>query len=389
MIKLRISICCCLMAILLSGCWDTIDIENRGFVIGVAIDEPKEKADHGEAFLLTNQIVVPSQMAGQESAGGGGGRKAFYNLTREGKSVYQTTEEFAGSSSKVPYYEHLMLILLSKEVAEQEQTISKALDSFIRSPHVRRNIKVIITEDSALDMLDFETQDEPLPAMHLHQLLIQSNEQAGFFSSRNLGEIDELLLINRSFALPLLTKQKDYVDYHSVAIYQGDQKKIVGTFNKEEKTGLDFFRDDADAHIFTFDYQGESVSFRVIKQTNRLQLDVKDINHIQAKMNIELEGGVRELYPQIDFNDKKTLKKVEKAASKKVEQMVGKAIEKGQKELNADIFNIWRVLESKHYDTWEKVRDDWEKGENYFSNVSFEVDVEIELNSTGTSNKTD
>jgi len=57
---------------LVAGCWDQVQIEERGFVVGVTIDVPRssetEKKANQEApdkpkgkqrFLMTHQIVIP------------------------------------------------------------------------------------------------------------------------------------------------------------------------------------------------------------------------------------------------------------------------------------------------------------------------------------------
>ena len=52
----------------LAGCWDRIEIEERGFVVGTALDA----AEDGQ-IKLTFQIVVPTQMkgsSGQKNEGG-------------------------------------------------------------------------------------------------------------------------------------------------------------------------------------------------------------------------------------------------------------------------------------------------------------------------------
>src|SRR5699024_12398269 len=85
----------------------------------------------------------------------------------------------------------------------------------------------------------------------------------------------------------------------------------------------------------------------------------------------------------------KELRKVEKSVSKDIEELLFKVTDKAQQELNADIFNIWRQLETKHYDTWKKVKNDWEGGENYFSKADVDIEVNTDIYSTGTTNKTD
>ena len=54
----------------LTGCWDRIEIEERGFVIAVAIDSEKENK-----ILLTQQLINPKSMNGSSNSQGGGRRR--------------------------------------------------------------------------------------------------------------------------------------------------------------------------------------------------------------------------------------------------------------------------------------------------------------------------
>src|SRR5699024_12029357 len=93
----------------------------------------------------------------------------------------------------------------------------------------------------------------------------------------------------------------------------------------------------------------------------------------KRRNKLSLEVVINESNSKEKFLNPKELRKVEKSVSKDIEELLFKVTDKAQQELNADIFNIWRQLETKHYDTWKKVKNDWESGENYFSKADFDI----------------
>src|SRR5699024_6071807 len=103
----------------------------------------------------------------------------------------------------------------------------------------------------------------------------------------------------------------------------------------------------------------------------KLSIDTTNIDKLKIKNKLSLEGVINESYSKENFLNTKELRKVEKSVSKDIEELLFKVTDKAQQELNADIFNIWRQLETKHYDTLKKVKNDWESGENYFSKADF------------------
>ncbi len=58
-----------LVVIPLAGCWDRVEIEDRGFVVGAALDLPDEGTEENK-IKLTNQFVVPSGLGAPSQASG-------------------------------------------------------------------------------------------------------------------------------------------------------------------------------------------------------------------------------------------------------------------------------------------------------------------------------
>lgn len=63
-------------------------------------------------------------------------------------------------------------------------------------------------------------------------------------------------------------------------------------------------------------------------------------------------------------------------------------IEKLQKEYKVDVIRLGEHLKQDHYQVWESVKDDWDKGENYFSNSVIDLKVNFTLREIGSSVET-
>ena len=149
--------------LLLAGCWDHIDIEQRGYVLGVAIDayppmpgkdekaaseetppEEEEKIEMMEthtgkpSYAMTIQMPIlrknpqPAEGGGSSSEGGG----LTWEITQVGNSFMAMNRELLARTSLSLYYEHLQVIIISDQVARKG--ISDVLDFFTRDPEMRR-----------------------------------------------------------------------------------------------------------------------------------------------------------------------------------------------------------------------------------------------------------
>lgn len=383
--KTIVTICC--VGLLLTGCWDTVKIEDRGFIVGTAIDLDEKIDQQKVSFLVTNQFVIPSGI-GSSSGGDTGNTKAYLNLTANGRDIYRINESMSSKMSKIPYFEHLKVIIVSEEIARISEKFPELLDTFIRDVHMRRNIKVIIAkENNGKAILDFPAPEEKIPAIHLNKLLEHSHKHLGYLEAVSIGDIEEAHLNNTSYVLPLLEVGKS-LSYNSGVVINGPQKKVVGNLTPREMQGIEMSTQKPIEQVISFNYKENEMAFEAIRIENSISINTKDINNIKVKVNVNTVGSLKESYGKLDLLNQKTLKDIEKHATKHIKESIEQVIEKAQNELNTDILKVWEQLEKKHYDTWKKIKDDWEQGENYFANAHFDVEVNADIYTIGTSTQT-
>lgn len=375
------------MLIVLTGCWDTINLEERGFIIGTGIDLVDKNRDNEQepTFAVTSQMVNPLGVGGTEK---GGTEPSFLNITSIGSSIYLMNADFAAKSSKVPYYEHMELILVSEDVARTEKLFSHLLDTYIRNFKMRRSIKVVITNDRPKEILDFSTSEMRLPSRMIEEMIETGGKYSGFLKPAVLGDIEEYHLTENSYLLPLL-ELEEQLQIKKGAIFHGQKNKMVGIFEKEELQGLALMESNTAGNIIDFVYKDEMFAFEILGIKNKLKVDAANKDDIKAKITIKLKGAIKESFTKEDFDDPKEIKSVQNAVSQKVKDLVKGAIDKSQKEFNADILHVWKKMESRHYNIWKEIKKDWEQGENYFSNVDFDIKVDTDIYSIGSTNKTD
>ncbi|QGS68089.1 hypothetical protein CV093_03905 [Oceanobacillus sp. 143] len=81
-----------IIPIFLTGCWGRVEIENRGFVIGTAIDLEGKQGNEKYELLMTNQLINPAA-ASTPSNGGGGGQKGFINISAKSESLFTASRK--------------------------------------------------------------------------------------------------------------------------------------------------------------------------------------------------------------------------------------------------------------------------------------------------------
>src|SRR5690625_2500919 len=180
--------------LLLTGCWDTINIEDRGFIVGSAIDLAEDDPDD-PIYSITNQFVLPQSFI--NPAEQASDQKAFDNITGKGRSVSRVNEEMSANSSKTPYFEHIKMLIISEELAKQDGTFIYLLDHYLRDVIIRCVTNLIVSKGHAKEVLGFQQPESDLPLINLMQILDISYDISAFFQPLVLGEVQERFINNR------------------------------------------------------------------------------------------------------------------------------------------------------------------------------------------------
>ncbi|PAV27821.1 hypothetical protein CIL05_19935 [Virgibacillus profundi] len=370
---------CFLAVILLTGCWDVTNIEDRGFIMGIAIDLAEEGKTNGNYHLtMTNQFAVPPGLSAPGGGSGGGG-KAFVNLSASGESIYAIGQEMANKINKLPFFEHLKVVIVSEEVAAIPQLFANVMDVFIRNRDARRGIKVIIAKEKAKDILNIQPENEKLPARYINQILENSIIKTGELRPVRVGEVHEHLLAKSSFVLPEVTSGDSELNFVGGSVYKGDSNMLIGSLKPSEMLGLHLITGEKLGGTIEFNFKDHLTTYSIREATSRVKVNAKDPENIDIAVTINMEGEIQETFGTFILKEPGVITALEKEISAKVKKIADEMIKKGQKELEADIFGFADNLKKFHYHTWEKIKKDWDHGENYFakSNVSVTVDAQV------------
>jgi spore germination protein len=371
-----------------TGCWDRVEIEERGFVVAVAFDLPEEKEPGGkQQIVLTQQLVVPGVLAGGGSNLGGGGTEgdAYLNITSEGKSVFGIIRETAARTSRSPYYEHNALIIISEEVARSDQ-FAEILDHFMRYPEMRGGTKVMISKGRAQSILEVEPKNERLPAMYIDSISINNFKNARMLPVSRLGDVHEHLLKEQSYTIQRIIGEDQEVEISGNTVFQGHNNKLLGFLGKEDTMGLNFLTEEVKGGIVEVGMEKEKIiNYEIKKAKRKIEANVDDIDNMTFTFTIETEGNLAEAYAiGLDYEDSKMASRIEQNVAQEIERKANNTAKELQQKLKADVMGLGTYLNNRHFDLWQQIKGDWDRGKNYFSRCKIEVKTNVIVRQPGT-----
>lgn len=392
-----------LLSALVTGCWDQVQIEERGFVLGVAIDVPRTnetekratkespgKPKVKERFLVTHQLVIPGGLIAGSQGGDGQNtaNEAFLNLTSEGDSLFEVSRELATRTSRVPFYQHLKIIVISEDVARSENGFANAMDFLLRDPDSRRGSKVLISKGPAKSIIEVTPKTEKLPALYINQIGEHIDRNARMLHQVRVGDVHEELLSPFGFVLPRVRAEKTEIKMAGSAVFS-NRNQMVGFLGEEETEGLNFLTGNISGGLLKAKVKNDLVVMNIQGTKHTIKQDLRDKQRFVFTIHIECEGILAEAYSLMDFLSKEETKKLERAFAKEIERMCQDTLQKVHKEMKVDVIKLGSHIRQKNYPLWKKIQHDWEDGQRLYEKSEIRVKAKVYLRNIGSINRSE
>ncbi|MDF2658905.1 MAG: germination protein Ger(x)C family [Paenibacillus sp.] len=363
--------------LMMQGCWDRVEIEQRGFVVGTALDDAK---DHKVA--LTFQFAIPSAMKGKGTDAKEGGGKPFINITSEANSVFKAARIMSNEFSRPPYLEHNRVIIISEKLARKGH-LGEVIDLFTRDPETRRAAKVMIAEGEARQLLESNPLIETLPVQYIDMTAQNPEKSESITPPTNIGQVHAFLLQNTSFALPKVRSLDNKVVTSGAAIFDGHTHLLKGFLNEDEATGRNILTGTLKAGALELIVKDQVVVFEVKQMRRTIKASVADPRRPAFDVHVTVEGNISESHLGQSLIDPDIMAETEKKAEQKLIDLTTDVTRKVQKVYKTDIFGLSEHLYQEHYQVWRALKENWEQGEQIFSKCPIRVHAKVKLHVVG------
>ncbi|MGE8080276.1 Ger(x)C family spore germination protein [Peribacillus loiseleuriae] len=377
-IFLLITVCGSLL--LLSGCWDRVEVNSLAIVTAAAIDK---KGDN--QIELSIQVFIPKTFSsgGGQEGGSSGGELVTEVASSKGKNVAEALSKLQSYMPRKIFWGQCKVFIFGEEVAKDG--IQDHLDFLLRHPQTRERAYAYVGEGKAKRILETDSGMERYSA----EILLEVSD-LGIAMRTTLKDLNEILIgPSHAAALPYVkistaVKKKRKESYHfprifGTAVFQKDQ--MVGKITERETRGILWLRNEVKNYTVTV----HSKELKGDVSLNPVSTDIELIPRMDGgkwKMNVNIhtEGNVVQNGTNIDFTDPKSVKKVEKVYQEAIKKRIELALQLIQHDLKTDIVDFAKEFERKYPQQWKQVENRWEE---VFPEVEVKVNVKTQIRGQG------
>ncbi|TXK77361.1 Ger(x)C family spore germination protein [Paenibacillus sp. N3.4] len=378
---------CMILLFPITGCWDRVEIEDVGIVLGIGFDKPSEDMKEpsqtmavqpiqgkNKRISMMHHFAIPKHFAAKE---GGLALNNYINIVSEGDAVFDNINRLSSRLSRIPSYEHLRIIVISGELAKTFD-LQNMINFLLRNTETRRTIRVMISEGKTSDIFQKKGIDSN-PALKLRGMAEEFHKTLLIPPLLELGDMSENLTGKKSFIIQRVVTFGKENKLAGAAVIKGDQGRMIGWIGEKEVVGLNWLKGGNKQTGITKGVDpksGERIVYevRTIKSTIVPKVEAEQISF---EVNIQTEGRLREdwAYPG-NALEESFVKRAEQATEVSIKKSVETALAKTQKEYKVDVINFGKKLEIKYPKVWKQIKDDWD---TTFSMLPIKVNVKVKI----------
>ena len=368
----------CVSTILLSGCWDRVEVNDLSIVTAAAFDQTEDNK-----IELTLQLFAPKSLSsGGGQGGGGGGNKITYTASDTGENIADAVSKLQGKLPREIFWGQCKVFIFGETLAKQG--IRGQLDFLLRHPEPREVANVFVSKGKAKVHLDLVPNLERYSAEVIRKI---SNQRIGMQTT--IRDLDEMLTgVSQAAVIPYLKigKQKKsdgktikYIYIDGSAVFRKDQ--MIGTITESETRGILWLRNEVQGYTISVKIEDEEGLVSLNPVSARVKL-IPQIHQDQWKMivNIDTEGAIVQNETKLNFLDPTLLKKVESAYQKVIKDRIQDVLNHVHQEMKVDILEFAEIFHRKYPKQLKAVENRWEE---QFLKVDVDINVQAHIRREG------
>jgi spore germination protein KC len=363
-----------IVCLLLAGCWDRREIEERTSVVAVGIDRDSENP---RLLEVSVQIPIPIRIAGSGGNGGGGAGVDTVKIeSASGRTVLECMQNLQRKLNQQLFYGHTRVIAISEQIARGG--VETIFDPFRRDPEIRRLLWPLVTKGRAGDLLRISPRLEQIPTVYI-MTMIENGAKIGQIPDMNLGSFFiDLSNLSAEPYLNYLEVMKNDLKWSGIAVFKRD--KMIGTLNDREAWAMMRFTENRNGGMSTFPFQGDptkliTVNTEFIRRSERVGYEN---GRVVDRIRVQMESNVLEKTFAGSLFTERQIKQIEADAEKELNGWAERVVKKLQREYRSDIIGVGNRIRAFHPDLWRRL--DWERD---FPRADIKVTFDIKLRNTG------
>lgn len=387
--KKRLIIILCIIPIMLSSCWDKVEIDKRVFIstIGIDVGEDISKTDtlkkfeKGDPFQeiefkklkVTYAYPNISELTPQK---GGTAETKFINV--EAYSLQDAVSRATNKSSRSISFGHLELLAINKNVLQHPDTVKEIVDYLQRQPAVNRTMLVAAVEGDIEEFLKYKPKMEKNIESYLSGLM-ENNSKFGSIRVLTLDDFLKSLSANGNAIIPYITYDRDKKEMNLQGVGMIKDYTLKGFLTSREYSDIEFLRGGVSGGKKVVFLGGHPVDFSISNINRKIKTN-REGDKLIFNIYSTIEGEVKEYYAGKEAFNTGFINDLEENFNESLSKEFQDIIKITQKENGIDVIGLRENVEKYHPFIWRQLGSKWD---TVYKNAEVNVFVTTKIRRVG------
>ena len=301
------------LALILCGCENAKDIDERNFVLSGGIDKGEKKN-----ISFTAGCALPDTS--------GNSTVKSLVLNKEADSVASAMEQSGENDTRSMYFGHLKAVVIGRDFFEGEN-IYTLLDYMERENDISLKTAMLYTEGKAKDCIEKTAQLDEGNNLYIWDYYKNSDENEGVAMRVDFDDVTKGISINDTFFIPRISADDGKAVIGGGCVVKNGE--YVMPLTKEETRGQIFVEEKCKGEIIECEIDGQTVSAEIIKE--KCSIRFWEENGLNCIFKIDINAEIKENHKKIGEEE---------------------IAEKMSREVEGDIERLYYLLKAKNADAF-------------------------------------
>lgn len=370
-----------ILPFLLTGCWDSVEINERHVVLEVAVDknmnfDESKPVEEQERYKITYTIPDIGKLSGEDSLV----EHVKTAITTYSPTIATSIDQVETKTQNTITFSHTKAIVFGEELLKDQSLFGGAVEGLIRNMDMGRSTVVLATKGEGGDITKAENPQNPVTGLYIMKYFNNRERPTSYAKEQYIGNIIKELEETGVTTLPLIATSKEGMpQIKGEAVLENYQ--LVGWLDKEEVRGATFIEGRIEDVPIVVKYKGEYLTYTIEEETSKIKFN-KNANGMVCNILIDTKGSIIEyvsLSDQSIFNEQ-SIQEITQLIQQEINNQIQVTLNKS-KEMNIDFLKIGLEMYRKHPKEWKDYSDNWNNGA--YKNFPINVLTNITIKNTG------
>lgn len=346
---------------LLTGCWDSVEINERHVVLEIALDknpdvDTSKPFNEQERYLITYTIPDIGKLSGEDSL------SEDVKTSEETRSttVSASVDEVETKTQNTISFSHIKALVLGEELLKDRALFKSALDGLLRDMQMGRDTAVFATHGNAGELTKAPNKQNPILGLYVMKYFENSERPTSYAKQQELGRMIVELQNTGITTMPILKmSENDAFEISGAAVIK--DYEFVDWLDRDEVRGELFVEGQIKNVPIVVEYKGSYLTYTIDEESSRINF-VQREGKWAVELDIRAKGSITEYISTNGNNifNEEDIDEIAKLVQAEINKQITRAVEKSR-EINTDFLNIGLAMYRKNPELWNRYKETWEQ----------------------------